>query len=187
MTSPWSQTRSGGRFDILDPRPSQVCIGDIASQLAKVCRFGGACTSFYSVAQHSVEVAELLPPELRGYGLLHDAHEMIVGDLTTPVKQAIHAVYHRREPLELLVSRIDEAIFVAFGLDYPMPPSVAREIKHADMTMFATELRDLMVPAAHAWGTLPSPREKRVIPLEWQAAEQEFLHAAAAIFKEIEA
>lgn len=182
MNAPWSQTYTGGRFDILDPQASQVKLLDIAAQLAKICRFGGACTTFYSVAQHSVEVAELLPPEWQGYGLLHDAHEMIVGDITSPVKQAIHAVYHRKAPLDILVRRIDAAIHHAFGLAYPLPPRIEAAVKLADLTMLATERRDLMAPTNHEWLPLPKPRDRAVLPMDWPLAERHFLSKALEIF-----
>ena len=37
----WMRTRSGGRFYPADPRPEEVKILDIASGLAKECRYGG--------------------------------------------------------------------------------------------------------------------------------------------------
>lgn len=181
MTAPWSQTASGGRFDILDPRPEQVRLADIAAQLAKLCRFGGACTEFYSVAQHSIEVAELMPRKWQAYGLLHDAHEMILGDLAAPVRRAIHAVYHRRAPLEVLVHRIDAAIHAAFGLEYPLLPEVAEAVKLADLTMLATEKRDLMAACEHEWLPLPPPRDRHLWPLEWRVAERHFLVKAAEL------
>lgn len=182
MNAPWSQTASGGRFDILDPRPEQVRLADVAEQLAKICRFGGACNGvFYSVAQHSVEVANMLPREQQAYGLLHDAHEMIVGDMTSPVKRAIHAVYHRRQPLERLVDRIDAAIFIAFGLDYPMPPAAAAAVKYADLVMLATEKRDLMAAPEHEWEPLPAPRAAQIVPMPWFNAMNFFLDKASEV------
>ena len=184
MHSPWSQTASGDRFDILDPKPEQVQLNDIATQLAKICRFSGACRGFYSVAQHSVEVANLLPPEMQAHGLLHDAHEMIVGDLTSPVKRSIHAVYHRREPLKVLVSRIDAAIFAAFGLPYPMSPQIGSAVQLADLTMLATERRDLMAPSNHEWEPLPPPRHEPLWPLSWQDSRDLFLERAKELWPE---
>ena len=54
----WIQVHSGGKFWPLDPRADEVRIGDIAHALSLICRFTGHTKSFYSVAQHSVLVAQ---------------------------------------------------------------------------------------------------------------------------------
>src|SRR3954447_26482910 len=88
---PYLQTVSGRRVNPFDPDPSQLDLGDIARALANVCRFGGHCRSFYSVAQHSVIVSELV--EQRGgdvedafAALMHDATEAYLGDMPHPIK-----------------------------------------------------------------------------------------------------
>lgn len=45
----WIETFSGRRFDILDPKPEQFCIEDIAHSLSLLCRFTGHCKHFYCV------------------------------------------------------------------------------------------------------------------------------------------
>ncbi|WIM06938.1 MAG: hypothetical protein OHM77_06640 [Candidatus Nitricoxidivorans perseverans] len=47
-------TSTGKWFDVLKPDPALLDIRDIAAALSKLCRFGGHCTSFYSVAEHSM-------------------------------------------------------------------------------------------------------------------------------------
>src|SRR5215211_1662406 len=88
---PYLQTVSGRFVNPFDPDPEQIDIGDIARALANVCRFGGHCRSFYSVAQHSVIVSELV--EQRGgdvedvfAALMHDATEAYLGDMPHPIK-----------------------------------------------------------------------------------------------------
>ena len=61
---PYLQTVSGRRVNPFDPDPEQLDIEDIARALANLCRFGGHSRVFYSVAQHSVIVSELV--EQRG-------------------------------------------------------------------------------------------------------------------------
>ena len=61
---PYLQTVSGRRLNPFDPDPSQLDPDDIARALGNVCRFGGHARTFYSVAQHSVIVSELV--EQRG-------------------------------------------------------------------------------------------------------------------------
>ena len=88
---PFLQTVSGRRVNPFDPDPSQLDVEDIARALANVCRFGGHCRAFYSVAQHSVIVSELV--EQRGgdaedvfAALMHDASEAYLGDMPHPIK-----------------------------------------------------------------------------------------------------
>jgi hypothetical protein len=90
----WQQTFTGRQFWPCDPRPEDVCLEDIAHHLALMCRFGGACRVFYSVAEHSVRVAELVWDRTNGdreaalAGLLHDASEAYLVDIpkTTQIR-----------------------------------------------------------------------------------------------------
>src|ERR1700683_336889 len=82
----WIVTFSGRRFYVLDPRPSDVRIEDIAHSLSLQCRFNGHVKNFYSVAQHSVLVSERCDPADALYGLLHDASEAYIGDMSAPLK-----------------------------------------------------------------------------------------------------
>ena len=84
----WIQTFTGRAFYVLDPRPEDVDIEDIAHALSMQCRFAGHCREFYSVAQHSVTASWLVPPEDALWGLLHDAAEAYVVDLPRPIKRA---------------------------------------------------------------------------------------------------
>jgi len=54
MSEYWIQTHSGKRFDLLDPAPEMVDVGDIAHALGMICRFTGHCSRPYSVAEHCV-------------------------------------------------------------------------------------------------------------------------------------
>jgi 5'-deoxynucleotidase YfbR-like HD superfamily hydrolase len=58
----WQRMLSGRRLDILDPSPLDLEIGDIALGLARLNRWNGQTRgeNGYSVAQHSVFVAELV-------------------------------------------------------------------------------------------------------------------------------
>lgn len=67
------QTFSGGVFYPMDPRPEDIRLEDIAAALSKLCRFGGQCLKFCSVAEHSVLVAQQVPPQYQLTALLHDA------------------------------------------------------------------------------------------------------------------
>lgn len=92
-------TYFGTKIDLLDPRPEQININDIAWALSNLCRFVGHVKSFYSVAQHSILVSEMSGWSLEG--LLHDATEAYLGDISSPLKSVlpeykkIEANFHR--------------------------------------------------------------------------------------------
>lgn len=64
-------------------------IEDIAHALSLNCRFNGHIRHFYSVAQHSLMVANLMASLALGdplEGLLHDATEAYMSDVPAPLK-----------------------------------------------------------------------------------------------------
>lgn len=86
-------TWSGKKPKILNPTVDDIDILDISRGLANICRFGGQIKSFYSVAQHSIMVANMAPYELRKAGLLHDATEAYLGDVIKPLKVILGNAY----------------------------------------------------------------------------------------------
>ena len=146
----WITTYTGKKFHYLDPQPEEIDIVDIAHHLSHLCRFTGACKGFYSVADHSIHVAELLPLELRLAGLLHDAAEAYINDISRPVKYS-----HKLQETEAI---IESAIAKKFGVDFSDP-----KIKEADNIMIATEARDLM-PNMDGWAELPTPLPTKITP-----------------------
>ena len=162
----WMQTYTGKQFWPLDPRPEEVFIADIAHALANVCRFGGHCLQFYSVAQHSIIVSEIVPYEYALWGLLHDAAEAYLGDVIKPIKSEM-TQYKDAEYAVL------DAILTRFGLSYPEP----KEVKTADVVALATEQRDIMVEAPEKWsfGADISPMKKIITPMTPTEAESKFL------------
>lgn len=123
------KTRSGAMVDLSAPQPSDIRIDDIAYSLARLIRFNGHSPG-WSVAQHSIIVSQRCPPHLALEGLLHDAAEAYVGDVTRPLKQMLGKVYR---DIEL---RVESAIATRYGLVYPWP----EEIKQADNDMCQSEL-----------------------------------------------
>lgn len=131
---------SGRRVDICHPTHETVDIVDIAHNLSMLCRFGGAVSSFYSVAEHSVNTAFLAFLEGEDVNvqmacLLHDMAEGIGwGDLIRPTK-AMFPGYSRGESLAL---RKLMRIF-----DVPFGPDVRRLVEKYDATMGRIEDRQL--------------------------------------------
>lgn len=116
-------TNSRKIIDLRHPRPEDIDIKDIAAGLSKICRFGGQCQEFYSVAQHSVLVAHLASPPLSAVGLLHDAAEAYLGDVVKPLKVILGDCYSDLE------HAFERAIFRNFGLQ----PDLKQNIKEMDV------------------------------------------------------
>ncbi len=136
-------TRSGLYFDITDPSRNPFSINDIAHALSNLCRFNGHCNKFYSVAQHSVGVSQLVPKEHAMAALLHDAAEAYIGDMVTPLKKLIPA-------FKAIEGRIQREI----SLEYNVPLDHHYTVKAADLRMLAIEKRDLMPNPADHWDVL---------------------------------
>jgi uncharacterized protein len=169
-------THSGLRVDLLDPKPEQITMVDIAHHLAHICRFTGATDDHYSVAQHSVVVANLVPKELFFAALLHDAHEAYIGDISTPVKQALGS-----DVLETIRIKLDVAICARFSVERDLLRH--RDVKHADLVALATERRDLMPPdGPEVWPMLRGiePQQATLTPLDAYEAKERFLSAVRA-------
>lgn len=138
----WFPSVKGRQLRPFDLRPEDIDPEEIARALSNLCRFGGHLKQFYSVAQHSVLVASVLPDDLAFVGLLHDATEAYCGDMVRPIKS-------RMPEYKLLESSIWRVIAERFGLPLELPP----EVKVADDRVLMTEVRDLVAaPAKHADG-----------------------------------
>ncbi len=163
----WFVTFTGTRFWPLDPRPEDIELEDIAHALSNICRFGGHSLQFYSVAQHSVLVSEMLTPENKFVGLMHDATEAYCGDMIRPLKR--HMPSYRE-----VEQKIWEAIAIKFGL----PMEIPVEVKQADNTALVTERRDLVRHTDHKWVVEEMgyrPRTQRVISMPADEAKWLFL------------
>lgn len=133
-------TRSGQYFDFLEPQRYELNIEDIAHGLAHCCRFVGQCRVFYSVAQHSVYVSRIVPDHLALAGLLHDAAEAFLGDVSRPLKRLL-------PDYRAIEERVERALFEKLGVHYPIPA----EVKRADMQMLRREQVALMAPHSDTW------------------------------------
>jgi hypothetical protein len=146
------ETPSGLLFDLLHPDPGLVRLDDIAWNLSRTCRFNASARFFYSVADHCVYVGNLLPPVLRIYGLLHDAHEAYLGDITSPVKGMIGT-----ERIREIEKPIDAAIYEALGL--PPPTREVLDLVHeADVLALRIEAYHLL-PSRGYWAGNPEEFE----------------------------
>ena len=118
------KTYSGIYFDIENPTVDMINIEDIACALSKICRFTGQVGKFYSVCEHSYIVSDLVDKKYELHGLLHDASEAYLGDLSTPLKSLLPA-YKKLE------KRTMEVIGEKFGLDF-YDTEAYNEVKRVD-------------------------------------------------------
>lgn len=169
----WIQTYTGRQFYPLDPASWDVDIVDIAQALSLKCRYGGHTDHFYSVAQHSVLVAQFAEPEDRLAALLHDAHEAYspFGDVPRPIKHADPVLSAAIDQIE---SRLDKAIAAQFGLPYPLTNS---RIKALDNRILMDEREHCLSPTPYDWDISFEPLGIEIEPWSWRASRERFLEA----------
>ena len=140
------QTYTGAQFWPLDPRADEVRIEDISAALSKLCRYGGQCIRFYSVAEHCVHVANAAPDGLKLAALMHDGSEAYLCDIIRPIKS------HLSNYLDI-ESRLEKVIAERFGLAWPMPA----EVKRLDTAILADERDQVMARPPVPWPQTTEP------------------------------
>lgn len=181
------QTHTGRLLDVLNFKPTDFCIDDVAQSLAMTPRWGGQAKDLYSVAQHCIDgarhVAEVLPdPSVILWMLLHDAHEAYLWDCPSPIKKHVAFVnpYNDGDPptsFSIVAGRIDKAIMEAVPL---------RELTDKEMDIIHTvDRRQLRTEAEQltAWTQWIQNGVSDVEPYDhpklvctpWQAAADAYL------------
>jgi len=182
-------TASGHPFYVATPRVEDIRIDDIAAQLARECRWGGALrddVEHFSVAQHSVYVSIAVrgtdeysnAPEsvrvlLERAALLHDAEEYVLKDVPKPMKPYIKGY-------EELCEDVRNVIFHKFGLPAGLPACV----KEADKRVCAAERRDIRAEIVGDWETAEwaDPAPFKIEPVRPFAARRMFLQRYGELF-----
>jgi 5'-deoxynucleotidase YfbR-like HD superfamily hydrolase len=190
VSNEWISTYTNQRVFPFDPDKSVIKIEDIAHSLAMICRWGGHALTFYSVAEHSVRVADLLyvqavkagksleeSRKIGFLGLMHDATEAYVGDIPRPIKGSMFLKTPRgmegfRETEAHVYRIIEEAL--------NLPPYSKEEEKlvhEADNIILVTEARDVQHGFAKwdYWLDHPEPLEGTIFPMTWEVAKATFL------------
>ena len=164
----WIQVYGGGKVHPLNVQPGEINITDIAHALSNKCRFNGHTREFYSVAEHSVRVAMLLPFTTGASlaGLLHDASEAYFDDIVSPMKCTPE--YSLVRNADWLMQR---EIYRLFGVDEEKHKDA---VHGADRILCATEARDLMSPIQPEWSVQMTliPRLPGII-VPWSPHEAE--------------
>jgi hypothetical protein len=108
-------------------------IDDIAHALSMICRFNGHISQFYSVAQHSVHVADIVAtmtddPKIIFQGLMHDAGEAYVGDVISPIKK-----------LAPDIGKLENEFMFAIASKFGFAPTKHELVHQADLIALAYE------------------------------------------------
>lgn len=142
----WVLLADGTKCRLTEVDPTCIRIENIAHALSNLCRFTGNSVRFYSVAEHSLNCSIHLEehgPRAALQGLLHDASESILTDVSRPLKLLPDMAGYRR--LEALWQ---PAIYRKFGV---MPTHIeAERVKVVDNRMLATE-RLALLPKCPEW------------------------------------
>lgn len=161
----WYETFTGKIIYPYKPNEVVVDIRDISHALSHVCRFGGHSSSFYSVAQHSVLVSQLVSPRNAFLGLMHDATEAYLGDMVRPIK-------HRMQEYQNLEAEWESVISKKYGIvgDHD-------EVKEADNHILSIEVRKLIPSKGVGWPDFSSSTmcDVTIDPWASKSAEKIFL------------
>jgi len=161
----WFLTHTGRQFWPLDARVDEIHLEDIAHGLSHICRFGGHCRHFYSVAQHSVLVSRAVPMQLRMLGLLHDATEAYIGDMVRPLKLQMPEF-----------NAVEDKLWAVIAKKFDLPVVLPPEIKHADNAALMAERRDLFDASSYPWGIVETPLPDHIDPMPPDEAKTFFLN-----------
>jgi hypothetical protein len=190
----------GSRRDLAAPCEEEIDLYEIAAVLSKLPRYNAALAGAgFSIAQHSVMGAQALrretdEPILAALFLLHDAHEFLIGDQTSPHQQLFEAVNPGfRAARKRIADAWDEAIYAACALPPPAAwrTSWAKAVKDMDMRMLSAEVAELSSEQAarHVDPADPLPRRRpgrpavigKIQPWGPVKAELEFVQLAETL------
>lgn len=166
------QTFTGKVIDLGLVTEEDIDILDIAHALSLINRYTGHTIAPYSVAQHSVHVSRLVADEHALWGLLHDASEAYLGDVSRPLKSMLPD-YKRLEEM------VQRAIADRFALQWPIPA----EVKAADNVALMAEKRDLMAWNRGDWGIDEMAAPDRIVCLPWQEAQEQFFKRCEEVWQ----
>lgn len=200
----WIQTYSGDKFFPLRPWENRLKPRDVARALSMQCRYAGHVSRFYSVAEHSCRVADIVRTEsdcwklasawerLTGrvlycaecltnirWAFAHDWSEAFLGDVTRPLKHTPEMNGYRAVEKEVQA-------WIVFLLS--LPPGEPAVVKEADTRILGTEAYQLKSPIHPDWGKttatgeLPKPIPGLRLGWSQRKAERKFLRLYQRLF-----
>jgi 5'-deoxynucleotidase YfbR-like HD superfamily hydrolase len=172
------ETYLGKRIYFDNIKIENISIIDIAHSLSHICRFTGHTKEFYSVAQHSVLVADHQTTLVeKRAGLLHDATECYLNDLASPLKKYLSGCGYSD-----LEDEFHHVINEKFDINGGMTPN----IKKADLQALFTEKRDVLNFPDNDWGWGDDIErwDEVIVPLQPKEAKALFLKRFVELFPE---
>lgn len=134
-------TYTGRKFDVAAPDVREVDIRDIAHALSLLCRYGGHASKFYSVAEHSVHMSNLVPSKDALAALLHDATEAYVVDVPRGVKNALGRAY----------KNLEDGVWAVIATKFDLAPNLPPSVKYYDNAILLAEKDALIHPDVPEW------------------------------------
>lgn len=166
---PWLTTYSGRKFIVTQATEDDIFIEDIAHALSNICRFGGHCQKFYSVAEHCCRLCDIVEDDAKLAALLHDAPEALTGTADVP-----SLIKHRLlSEICLIEGRLLGIIYSKYKVNEVVTFRPA--FHQAERALLATEVRDLMVINHLGWELLVEPLLPVIHPWGPKMAEHEYL------------
>lgn len=163
--SVWTPEGGDVFFDLLSPEGFDFRIETVAHALSHLCRYTGHVNRFYSVAEHSVMVSLLVPHHLALEGLLHDASEAFLGDVSSPLKALL-------PDYKAIEYRVEQALATHFGLEFPYP----QQIKDADKRAYLQERQEIAPCRDTLWHTeYRAARKTKAVGLTPEEAARLFM------------
>lgn len=180
-SDPWITTFTGKQFSLTHATVDDVCIEDIAHGLSNTCRYAGQPRTFYSVAEHSVRMAELVAysPSAMLVALLHDAAEAYLGDVTSMLK----AILSRYKEIE---QRLQYVIYDKYGVRHcPLMNHDIDQVKALDVVIRTPEVRSLFPKGYTGWSwKLVEFDYGKIRPWSHKKAEKKFLRMFRSLWHE---
>jgi len=189
MRGPWIRTFTKRIVNPLELTPEDIDIEDIAHHLATFNRFVGALRFPMSIAQHSVNVSRLLGvshgEDAAMYGLLHDASEAYLGDVSKWLKGQPEMAFYRDAE-----DRATRVILERFGLNpFDMEVLYGDALEAADRLMVRVEGElgfDIpeLIPGNDRYGSVTEAEWREVndaishrslSEMDWRNAKMHFL------------
>lgn len=153
--------RSGGYVNPFECTADEILWSDVAWHCGNLCRWTGASSEFFSVAQHQclcVLIVDIVYPDmepavrqlLKMTVLVHDGGEYLTNDLNRPVKSHPDLRGYRE-----VCKRVQNLIYDKAGIDHT-DVTLMGCAKHVDNVAQITE-RNRFLTQREPWDNMPDP------------------------------